>query len=122
MDGQLYSLSTDFRKLAIRRRGWEEAKLVHLETVEISPQRFCFEWEDGEFQEGENLHVNLHLPNASLDMAATILSVQESGLVEGGYDLQRHFTCCAEFRGEIEGETFKRIKGTPRRCETLLAP
>jgi hypothetical protein len=115
---QLYSLSGDCEEVSIHRQGWGEPRPVHLETVEISPQLFCFEWGDEEFREGDDLHLNLHLPDGILDMAVTILSVEESGLLEEGYDLQRHFTYCAQFQAEIEWDSFRKIKGTPRKCKS----
>ncbi len=117
---QFYSLSAECEKLSIHRQGWPEPKLVHLDTIEISPQLFCFEWDESEeFHEGDELHLNLYLTDDLLRVTATILSVEESGLLEESYHTERHFTYCAQFKVAIERDSFRKIKGTPRRCKSL---
>ncbi len=120
IDGQLYTLCARCEEIFIRKDGWSDGRPLHLDTVEISPQVFCFEWAAGEeFRAGEELDLQLYLPEGLFRTRVTVLAVEACELLDEGYELKPCFTFCTRFHGELDGSLFRSIAGTPRRCRSF---
>ncbi len=114
---QFYSICAECDEISIFKDGWSEARALQLDTVEVSPRICCFEWEGrGDFQPGEELWIRLHLPAGLFQRRAILFSVEECTLLDEGYEMKPCFTCCARFDGELDGDFFRTLISTPRRC------
>ncbi len=107
------------RKLWIEKTNWEKHRSIHLETVEISREVCCFEWEGEQaFRVGDELNFRFDLREHFLNKRAAIVTVDKSKLLDEGYEHQTWHSYCARFDDELDDEVFKEMVGSRRQCKS----
>ncbi len=117
---QLYYLAhKNVKKLWVEKKNRKGIHSVHLETVEISPQICCFEWEGEQaLQVGDELNFRFDLRERSLNRRAAILTVDKCKLLDEGYEHKTWHLYCARFDDELDPDFFKEVVGSPRKCKS----
>jgi hypothetical protein len=113
-ESKIHYLAQDHvKRVAIRKRGWRQPVIIHLETVEISPVICCFECEDGMmFNIGDELDFSFDLGKNLFMARAVIQRIDRSEFLDELYDQKPMFCCCAQFSNELAREIFDQLIGT----------
>lgn len=107
------------KKLWIEKKNWNNIHPIHLETVEISPEVCCFEWEGEQtLQVGDELIFRFDLKESSLNKRAAVLKIYKSRFLDEGYEHKTWHLYCARFDDELDPDFFKEIVGPRRRCKS----
>ncbi|PKN30950.1 MAG: hypothetical protein CVU64_00935 [Deltaproteobacteria bacterium HGW-Deltaproteobacteria-21] len=109
------------KSIVVRKKGWSQPFVVHVETVEISQLICCFECEnDMLFTIGDELDFNFELGNNHFQARAVIQKIDRSEFLDELYDQKPMFCCCARFNDELTREIFERLAGPPLVAHSLV--
>ncbi len=117
---QLYYLAhKNVKKLWIEKKNRKGIHPVHLETVEISPQICCFEWEGEQtLQVGDELNLRFDLKESTFNKRAAVLTVDRCLLLDEDFEHKTWHLYCAQFDVELDPDFFGEIVGPPRKCKS----
>lgn len=119
---RIYYLAQDqVKRVAVRKKGWSQPLVIHLETVEISPVVCCFECEDGRlFAIGDELDFSFDMGSNLFLARAVIQRIDRTEFLDELYHHKPMFCCCAQFDNELANEMFQQMVGTPLITRSLV--